>query len=47
MKELPEGLADPLHLLQPFPYRGLFVALGLLLMLALLAALWRRPAPRP
>ncbi len=50
MEELPAGLADPLHLAQPFPFRTLAV-IGLLAVLALLWMLWRRlrrrrpPAP--
>lgn len=47
MQELPAGLADPLHLPDPYPSSGLLGALAALLLLTLLAVLWRRRRRRP
>lgn len=57
MDDLPVGLADPLHLLPPFPYRDLLWTVALLLLIACWWW-WRRrrrpreeatapPAPKP
>ena len=42
MNQLPAGLAEPLHLVNPYPYGKALAFLAALLLLALLWAWWRR-----